>query len=96
VFSAGVGENLPLYRERICANLESLGMKIDHLKNASAVGRRKETDISSTDSRTKVFVIPTNEELVMVEDTRALLEGKYDDHTKMRYSFEREDFVIRE
>jgi acetate kinase len=96
VFSAGVGENLPLYRERICTNLEFLGMRIDHLKNAGAVGRKKETDISTTDSRTKVFVIPTNEELVMVEDTKALLEGTYDDHTKMRYSFEREDFIIRE
>jgi acetate kinase len=96
VFSAGVGENLPLYRAKICANLELFGITIDHRKNDSAVGRKGETDISTADSRTKVFVIPTNEELVMVEDTKALMEGRYDDHFKMQYSFEREDFVVLE
>jgi acetate kinase len=47
-----------------------------------------ETEISTPDSKIKVFMIPTNEELVLVEDTLAILNGTYNpDHLNMDYSF---------
>jgi acetate kinase len=94
VFSAGVGENVPLIRAKVCDGLGPMGIKIDQSKNEKAIGRSQETDISADDSRIKILVIPTNEELVMVEDIKALLEGKYDDHRRMQYSFERKDFRV--
>ena len=93
VFTAGVGENSPLHREWACEGLEFLGIKIDPESNRRAVGGQRETEISSPDSRVRVFVIPTDEELVMVEDTQAILEGLYDVHTNFHYSFEDPSFV---
>lgn len=49
-------------------------------------------DISTQDSRVRVLVIPTNEELVIVEDVMAILEKKYDDHQNFEYSFQRQDY----
>jgi acetate kinase len=90
VFTAGVGENSVLHRSKICEGLDSLGIKIDPEKNGRAVGGREEIEISTEDSPIKVLVIPTNEEIVIAEDTMALLEGTYDVHTKFRYSFQKE------
>ncbi len=90
VFTAGVGENGPMLRERVCAGLEHLGIKLDAEKNAAALGFKGvgEVEISAPDSKVKVFMIPTNEELVLVEDTLAILNGTYDaDHLAMNYSF---------
>jgi acetate kinase len=90
VFTAGVGENGALMRERVCAGLEHLGVKLDVAKNAETFGFKGagETLLSAPDSRVKVFMIPTNEELVLVEDTLAILNGTYDpDHLAMEYSF---------
>jgi acetate kinase len=67
-FSAGIGENAWQIRDFCCANMEFLGIKIDKEKNKRAVGG-KEMVISSDDSRIKVYVIPTNEELVFARDT---------------------------
>ncbi len=89
VFTAGVGENAPLYREKICEGLEFMGLRIDPRKNAAAVGGKMEMDISTSDSSIKAFVIPTREELVIVEDVVALLENRYDVHTNFQYSFQR-------
>jgi acetate kinase len=72
-FTAGVGENSPLHRAKICENLEFLGIKLDHRKNESVLGG-VEAEVSAADSRCKVFVIPTNEELIIAEDVMALLE----------------------
>ncbi len=47
-----------------------------------------ETEITAPDSKVKVFVIPTDEELVMTEDTKAILDGTYDVHTNFKYSFQ--------
>lgn len=88
VFTAGVGENSPIHRSRICDGLDLFGISIDPQKNMKAVGSKKETDISAPRARVKVFVIPTNEELVFVEDALAILQGKYEDYTKFEYSFE--------
>jgi len=49
--------------------------------------RKKETMIPTADSPVKVFVIPTDEELVFTEDVAAILEGTYTDHMNFKYSF---------
>lgn len=87
VFTAGVGENAWLIREKALSNLEELGIKIDFEKNRKTLSKSGETEISTPDSKIKVFVIPTNEELVFIEDVVAILEGKYKDHTEYDYSF---------
>ena len=69
-FTAGVGENGPDMRESIFEGLGFLGVHVDHEKNQV---RGKETDISAADSTVKVYVIPTNEELMIARDTLALV-----------------------
>jgi acetate kinase len=93
VFTAGVGEFSPMIREKACRGLESIGIKLDPAKNALAHTRNAETCISADDSRVKIFVIPTDEELVMTEDAHALMTGTYDIHTKFTYSFQKPDYV---
>ncbi len=88
VFTAGVGEMGPVQREKMLQGLEGFGVVLDKTKNNLSRTRNAETDITGEGSRVKVFVIPTDEELVMTEDTVALLEGKYDVHTNFKYSFE--------
>jgi len=90
VFTAGVGENDDYLRERFCEGLEELGLKLDIEANRNAVARKgvDEAVISTPDSRVKIFMIATNEELVIVEDTLAIMNGTYNpDHLKMNYSF---------
>jgi len=69
VFTAGIGENSIDMREKICEGLEYMGVKIDPEKNNV---RGKEVDVSAADSKVKIFVIPTNEELMIAMDTAAL------------------------
>ena len=69
-FTAGLGENGPDMRESICEGLGFLGVHVDHEKNQV---RGKETDISAADSTVRVYVIPTNEELMIARDTLALV-----------------------
>ncbi len=73
VFTAGVGENSAEMRARILSGLEYLGVKIDPEKNKI---RGQEIDISADDSAVRVLVIPTNEELMIARDTKALTEKK--------------------
>jgi len=68
VFTGGIGENSAEIRERICANLDSLGILLDPAKNAQAVDGR-EGDVAAADSRVRLWVIPTNEELLIARDT---------------------------
>ena len=72
VFTGGIGENNPQYREALGKNLAFLGVKIDDAKNHI---RGEEVDISTPDSPIKVFVIPTNEELVIARDTLAIVNA---------------------
>ncbi|MCW2278410.1 acetate/propionate family kinase [Heliophilum fasciatum] len=65
VFTAGIGENSAMMRAKICADLTYLGIAVDEEKNI----RDGEGDISAVDSRCRVFVIPTNEELMIAQDT---------------------------
>jgi acetate kinase len=69
VFTAGVGENAIDIRENICKDLDYLGIKMDVEKNNV---RGKEVDVAAADSKVKIFVIPTNEELVIARDTYRL------------------------
>ncbi len=70
-FTAGVGENSPLVRKLVCDNLACLGIKIDEEKNQV---RGKQTLISTEDSKVKVYVIPTDEELMIARDTLELIK----------------------
>ena len=69
VFTAGVGENSTDMREHICEGLEYMGVKMDTEKNKV---RGKELDVSAPDSKVRIFIIPTNEELMIAMDTAAL------------------------
>lgn len=98
VFTAGVGEMGPITRQKACEGLEELGIKIDKEKNFLSKTRYAETIISQDDSKVKIFVIPTDEERVFVEDTLALLENRYDIHTNFTYTFQLPSYInpIRE
>ena len=71
VFTAGLGENSGATRRAICDYLGWMGVHIDSYNNSL---RGKAIEISATDSRVRVFVIPTNEELVIARDTKELLD----------------------
>ena len=72
VFTAGIGENSPVIRERCCEGLEFLGIELDEGRNEDAVG--VEALISKDKAKVKVFAIPTNEELVIAQETKKVLE----------------------
>jgi acetate kinase len=74
VFTAGIGENRAELRAAICANLDQLGIVLDPVKNAAV--RATEGVISADQSRVKVLVIPTNEELVVARESKRLIEAR--------------------
>ena len=69
-FTAGVGENNQAVRKMVCKQLGYLGVSLDEKANEK---RREEIMISTPDSKVKVFVIPTNEELAIARETLELL-----------------------
>ena len=69
-FTAGIGENVCLVREKVCEYLGYLGITLDKEANAK---RGEEIEISTPDSKVKVYVVPTNEELAIARETVALL-----------------------
>lgn len=71
IFSGGIGENSPLIREKVCAEMEWCGLLIDRAKNNSQVGA--EGCISKSAARIHAFVIPSNEEAIIARDTALLL-----------------------
>ena len=71
VFTAGVGENTPYVRKQAVGNLEYLGVKLDDYRNENCP-RGQAYEISAADSKVKVIVIPTNEELVIARETLAV------------------------
>jgi acetate kinase len=71
VFTAGIGENDSMMRERICSDLDYLGIRIDKEKNSLKVEGIR--DIGATSSKVKVLVIPTNEELEIADQCFSLL-----------------------
>jgi acetate kinase len=68
VFTGGIGENSHEVRERICTGLDVFGIALDKKENKATVGR-KEGDIATEKSRVRLWVIPTNEELLIARDT---------------------------
>jgi acetate kinase len=72
-FAGGIGENASAVRERALAGLEALGFALDRGANEKARGR--EAEVSPAGSRTRVFVVPTNEELLIARDTYAIVSG---------------------
>ncbi|MDR0784376.1 MAG: acetate kinase [Treponema sp.] len=96
VLTAGVGEFAYFMREKILKGLEGIGVVYDAAKNELAHTRNAETRISADSSPIPIFIIPTDEELVMTEDAYALMQGSYDVHTKFTYSFQSKDYVNKE
>ena len=80
VFTAGIGENSATIRKRILSGLEGVGIKIDDEKNKI---RGQEIDISTPDSKVRVLVIPTNEELTIARDTKEVCETEYKLHSSI-------------
>lgn len=75
VFTAGIGENNPHLRELVCEDMEFFGIKFDKAANDAAPHVSENTKISTDDSTVAVYVIPTNEELVIAKDTAAFVEN---------------------
>ncbi len=71
VFTAGIGENSISIREKICENLECIGVILDKERNQV---RGKETIVSKNDTSTTILVVPTNEELMIAKDTLELVQ----------------------
>ena len=72
IFTAGVGENGPDTRANVVSGLEYMGVKLDAEKNNT---RGKEVDVATDDSKVRVLVIPTNEELMIAMDTAAIVKA---------------------
>ena len=71
LFTGGIGENSWEVREAVCQNMDYFGIKIDEALNRSIRG--KLTKISTPDSKIEVWIVPTNEELLIARDTLALI-----------------------
>jgi acetate kinase len=80
-------------RNKILDGLDGIGIVYDPKKNEMSHTRNTETIISKPESKIPIYIIPTDEELVMTEDTYALMQGSYDIHTKFTYSFQSKDYV---
>jgi len=84
VFTGGIGENAVFLRQQICTGLTQIGVQLDGAANQAAVAplpdqsqvQAKEAEINTKDSRVKVFVIPTNEQAAIANDTYELTRGK--------------------
>ena len=72
IMTGGIGENADTTREGICGDLDFMGISLDHEKNK---GFRSEGIISTPDSKVKIVVVPTDEELVIALDTEAIVFG---------------------
>ena len=72
-FTAGIGENDAALRAKVITGLEFMGAKMDYEKNAKIRG--VEADVSAPDSKVKILIIPTNEELAIARDTMALVSA---------------------
>jgi acetate kinase len=73
VFTGGIGENRDELRAAVCENLEELGIVLDADANCAAAGG--EVKISAVESRVQIWIVPTNEEIIVARLTAELLEG---------------------
>jgi acetate kinase len=72
VFTGGIGENYAAFRTQVCAGLQELGIVLDEAVNATARGEAK---VSAGQSRVQVWIVPTNEELIVARQVKSCLEG---------------------
>ena len=70
-FAGGIGENSATIRQAVCTGLEELGIVLDKTKNDSA---RTESALHAAESKTQIWIVPTNEELIVARQTQQLLE----------------------
>jgi acetate kinase len=87
VFAGGVGENDSTVRKETTRGFEKIGLVLDEAKNEAAFKSKVPLEISAPSSRIKIFVVPTDEERVILEDVIGILNKTYDVHTKFKYSF---------
>ncbi|MBE6621517.1 MAG: acetate kinase [Ruminococcaceae bacterium] len=73
VFTAGMGENNPELRERVCKEMKYFGVEIDMELNAKTLRQPNIVELSTPNSKVKVYVLPTNEELMIAKDTEAIV-----------------------
>ncbi len=73
VFTGGIGENDEVVRQMVCENMEFLGIKLDNKRNAE--GSRKESLITTDDSKVCVWVVPTDEEMLIARDTKEIVSA---------------------
>ena len=76
VFTAGMGENNTELRERVCKNMEYYGIEFDTEANAKTFKPQGPMEISKPGSKTKVYVIPTNEELMIARETEKIVSAR--------------------
>ena len=93
VFTAGVGEMSCETRQAALEGLEGLGIIVDTEVNMKTRTRSREVLITKPESAIPVYVIPTDEELVFIEDVVGILEGTYTDHLNYKYTFADASFV---
>jgi acetate kinase len=72
-FTAGIGENADLIREKVCSGLEFMGVELDKEKNKIRSSENRE--INKDSSKTKIYIIPTNEEYIIAHDTYELVKA---------------------
>ena len=75
VVTAGIGENNPHLREIVCEDMEYFGIKINKELNAKTLRQPNIVKLSTDDSKVAVYLIPTNEELVIARDTAAIVSA---------------------
>jgi acetate kinase len=73
-FAGGIGENAPAVRERSLAGLAAVGLELDPERNRGARGQ--DAEIGAAGSRGRVFVVPTNEELLIARDTAGIVSAR--------------------
>ena len=75
-FSGGIGENSALIREMVCGEMSYLGIEIDKAKNRSArVSAENETEVSEEESKVRIIILPTNEELMVAMKTKEIIDS---------------------
>jgi acetate kinase len=75
VFTAGMGENNPELRDRVCRDMDFYGIDIDFELNAKTLRQPNTVELSTPKSKVKVYVLPTNEELMIAKDTATIVSN---------------------
>jgi len=93
VFTTGTGASESPVREMVLSGLDCFGIRLDRDDNRAIRSEQQEVEITGEESRIRLFVIPTNEELVIAEDVAAVLSGVSSETRHYDYSFSYDNFV---